>query len=338
MEIKSDYSIKKLNTFGLDVKARYFTVAETLSNFLELLDTREFREHPTLILGGGSNILFTRDFNGILVKNELKGITAIKEDEDSILIQAQAGEIWDDLVNYCVSRNYGGLENLTLIPGTAGASPIQNIGAYGVEVKDVIFSVEGIDIKTGKVQSFLNKDCRFGYRNSIFKQELKNRFIITSVVYKLAKNPRINLTYEALKNEFQDVNLNEITIGDVSETVKKVRRSKLPDPQVLGNAGSFFKNPEIDKEKFQALKQEYAGISGYQTEAGGIKIPAGWLIQQCGWKGKRTGEAGVYEKQALILVNYGNAKGVEILELSKKIQDTVLEKFGITLETEVNII
>jgi UDP-N-acetylmuramate dehydrogenase len=338
MEIKSDYSIKELNTFGIEARARKFAAAETLEDLRGLLESDEFRGMPRLILGGGSNVLFTKDFDGIVIKMLLKGIEVLGKDNSCVYVKARAGENWDDFVSYALENNFGGLENLSLIPGTVGASPIQNIGAYGVEIKDVLHEVEGINLLTGKTEVYDNSSCRFGYRNSIFKQELKNSFVVTSVTYRLSLDPRINVSYAALKQELLGLTESEITIRDVSEAVKRVRMSKLPDPSVLGNAGSFFKNPEIEKEKFLKLKAMHQDLTGYETQAGKVKIPAGWLIQKSGWRGKRLGNAGSYDKQALILVNYGGAAGKDVVELSRAIQASVEKEFGVHLETEVNII
>lgn len=337
MEIKSDYSIKDLNTFGIEVRAKKYAEAETLEDLRVLLADNESAYLQRLILGGGSNILFTKDFDGLVIRMMLKGIEIAGKNDDDVFVKAQAGENWDNFVSYCIDRNYGGIENLSLIPGTVGASPIQNIGAYGVEIKNVLHEVEGINIRSGEIETYGNESCCFGYRDSIFKHELKNNFIVTSVTYRLSVNPKINISYEALKKELQQAAEGEITIREVSEAVKRVRMSKLPDPKVLGNAGSFFKNPEISKEKFLVLKNEYQDLTGYETASGNIKIPAGWLIQRSGWRGRRLGNAGSYEKQALILVNYGGATGREVVELSKEIQNSVKMEFGIDLETEVNI-
>lgn len=338
MEIKQDYSLRDLNTFGIEAKAKRYAEAHTQEGLRGLLETDEFLKMPRMILGGGSNILFTKDFDGFVVRMLLKGIEVLYHDDSCVYVKAQAGETWDDFVNFALKNNYGGIENLSLIPGTVGASPIQNIGAYGVEIKDVLHEAEGINLATGKTEVYDNNSCHFGYRSSIFKKELKNNFVITSVTYRLSLNPEINISYEALKNELAGMTYAEISIRDVSAAVKKVRRSKLPDPKILGNAGSFFKNPEIEKNKFHELKDKYQDLTGFETASGKVKIPAGWLIQKAGWRGKRLGNAGSYEKQALILVNYGGASGKEVVELSGAIQASVEKEFGVILETEVNII
>lgn len=336
MEIKTNYPIKKLNTFALDVKARFYAEISEINQLSEL-----YKDNPgvnKMIIGGGSNILFSKNYDGMLIRNMIKGIKIIFEDDETVLIEAGAGEIWDDLVKYTVGKNYGGMENLSLIPGTVGASPIQNIGAYGVEIKDIFKELKALNIETGEVETFSGENCRFGYRDSVFKKEFKNKYVITSVTYSLRKNRLVDIRYEALKNELIATGIKDPTIKEVRDIVCRIRKSKLPDPEVLGNAGSFFKNPEISKEQFDLLKAKYSDIPGYRTEGDMMKIPAGWLIQKCGWKGKRLGQTGVYEKQALVLINYGGATGREIVELSEAIKDSIKKEFGIILETEVNII
>lgn len=337
MKIIENQSLKNLNTFGLDVNARFYTEVESIEQIREVLQSAKFKNTPLLIIGGGSNILFTKDFDGLVIRMLIKGVEEISCDDSSVILRVGAGEIWDDLVKYCVNKNYSGIENLSLIPGSVGASPIQNIGAYGSEVKDVFVKLEGINLTTGEIEFYNKEECKFGYRDSIFKHELRNKFIITSVFLKLTKQLKINIEYEALKKEFGNLDLSEITIKDVSETVSRIRRSKLPDTNVLGNAGSFFKNPEIGEEQFSNLKQQFPDIVGYTSKDGKIKVPAGWIIQKCGWKGKRVGNVGSYEKQALVLVNYGNASGKEVFDLSQTIINDVETKFGIKLEREVNI-
>ncbi|MGE5683023.1 MAG: UDP-N-acetylmuramate dehydrogenase [Bacillota bacterium] len=336
MEIKTNYPRKKLNTFALDVKALFYAEISEINQLSEL-----YKDNPgvnKMIIGGGSNILFSKNYDGMLIRNMIKGIKIIFEDDETVLIEAGAGEIWDDLVKYTVGKNYGGMENLSLIPGTVGASPIQNIGAYGVEIKDIFKELKALNIETGEVETFSGENCRFGYRDSVFKKEFKNKYVITSVTYSLRKNRLVDIRYEALKNELIATGIKDPTIKEVRDIVCRIRKSKLPDPEVLGNAGSFFKNPEISKEQFDLLKAKYSDIPGYRTEGDMMKIPAGWLIQKCGWKGKRLGQTGVYEKQALVLINYGGATGREIVELSEAIKDSIKKEFGIILETEVNII
>lgn len=337
MNIVENHSLKKLNTFGLDVNARFYTEINSIDQISEIIEKEKFKNTPKLILGGGSNILFTHDFNGLVVRMLIKGIEEISCDDTTVVLKAGAGEVWDDLVKYCVERNYSGIENLSLIPGTVGASPIQNIGAYGSELKDVFVKLEGINLDNGNLETYNNDECKFGYRDSIFKHELKNKFIISSVFIRLARKLELNIEYEALKKELIGKDLDKLKVKDVSETVKRIRRSKLPDTEILGNAGSFFKNPEIIEEHFSSLKLKYPEIIGYQAKNGKIKVPAGWLIQKSGWKGKRIGNVGSYEQQALVLVNYGGASGKEVYDLSQTIINDVDEKFGIKLEREVNI-
>jgi UDP-N-acetylmuramate dehydrogenase len=340
IELKRNFPLSSLNTFGIEASASHyieFNSVEMLKNIL--LDDRYKAIPDKLVLGSGSNILFTRDYPGLILKNQIKGIEIAGEQGNDVFIKAGAGEIWHDVVLFCVSRNFGGIENLSLIPGTVGASPIQNIGAYGVEIKDVFESLEALSISSSKSRIFSNQECFFGYRDSIFKRELKNKYVITSVTYKLSLKPVPNLSYGAIKSTLEASGVTDnITIKDVSEAVCKIRNSKLPDPRVIGNAGSFFKNPEVTTEQFNDLKEKYPDLPGYPTEPGKIKIPAGWLNEQCGWKGRKIGRAGVHKDQALVLVNLGGAHGNEIKDLSAEIQNSVFLKFGIPLETEVNII
>jgi UDP-N-acetylmuramate dehydrogenase len=338
MIIHENYSLKKLNTFGIDALARYFVELSSVSEITEILSEPIFANTAMLILGGGSNLLFTKNFEGIVLKNNLKGIEIVKEDADFYFIKAGAGEVWHDLVMYCVTNNYGGLENLSLIPGNVGASPMQNIGAYGVEIKDVFYELEAMHIADKRIQLFTNAECKFGYRESVFKHELKNQYIITSVTYKLLKKPVFNTNYGAIQKELEDLGVNELSIQAISSAVCSIRRSKLPNPAEIGNAGSFFKNPEVVRSKFEFLKKQFPRIIGYDLDTGNVKLAAGWLIEQCGWKGKTVGDAGVHKLQALVLVNYNNAKGNEIYELSQKIMDSVKDKYGVQLEREVNII
>lgn len=335
MKVTENFSLKNHNTFGINVSCRYFVECFSIDDFLSLLSDKQYFSLPKLILGGGSNILFTKNFDGIIIKNSMKGIEVIKEDDDDVLVKSGAGEVWHDLVLFCLKNNFGGIENLSLIPGTVGAAPIQNIGAYGVELKEVFFELEAIDIDSRNLKTFSSEDCGFGYRDSVFKNELKNKFIIANVTLKLNKHHHFNVSYGAIKDELKN---KEVTIQNISEAVCKIRMSKLPNPAEIGNAGSFFKNPVISKEKFELLKNEFPGISFYPAENNRMKLAAGWLIEQCGWKGKITGQTGVHKNQALVLVNYGNANGDEIFQLSEEIKKSVKEKFGVELETEVNII
>jgi UDP-N-acetylmuramate dehydrogenase len=336
MDILKDHSLKSLNTFGIDVKAKLFGEAKSIEDLKTYIN--QFPTEPLLLLGGGSNILFTKNFDGLVIKNSIQGIKVVNEDTDSVYLQAGAGVVWHEMVLYAIKNNYGGIENLSLIPGTVGAAPIQNIGAYGVELKDTFHSLEALEIKTGVDRKFTNEECEFGYRDSIFKRNKKGKFIITSVTLKLSKNPSFNTTYGAIQDTLKEMGVTKLSVKAISEAVCKIRRSKLPDPAVIGNAGSFFKNPEIPIKQFEELKALYPSLPSYNTTPGMVKIPSGWLNEQAGWKGKVVGETGVHKMQALVLVNYGNAKGLEIKKLSEEIQKSVKEKFGIELETEVNII
>ena len=338
MEIKENHNIKSLNTFCINVDAKYFVEVASIADIREICEFTTQKNIPFLILGGGSNILFTKNFDGIVVKVNLKGIEMVKEEEDYFFIKAFAGENWDEVVQYCVDRNLGGLENLSLIPGNVGTSPIQNIGAYGVEVKDHFHELEAIDWETSDIIKFKAEDCGFGYRNSIFKNELKGKVIITSVSFRLDKNPVLKTEYGNIKAELDVIKPKELSIKTVRDAVINIRRKKLPDPDEIGNAGSFFKNPVVTEKKYRELKIAFPGLVSFHQADGNYKVAAGWLIDQCGWKGKRVGNTGVHEKQALVLVNYGDATGENILELSEKIKLSVLEKFGIELEREVNIV
>ncbi len=337
MEILENKSLRQLNTFGIDVKAKFFADVKYSGDLIEILVNEEFNSAPKLILGGGSNVLLSQDFAGLVIKISIPGISIISENQESAVIEAGAGVVWNDLVNFCVDHKLGGIENLSLIPGTVGAAPIQNIGAYGQELKDSFLSLDGFLIDTAEEKILFNDDCRFGYRTSIFKKELKGKFIVTSIRLKLSKNPVLNLSYGPVKNEIDKLNLYEPTIRDVSRVISSIRKSKLPDPAVIGNAGSFFKNPEISEKKFIDIKDKYPGVIGHKQEDGSYKIAAGWMIEECGWKGKKIGNTGTHEKQSLVLVNYGGAKGEEILKLAEEIKKSVSEKFGIQLTEEVNI-
>jgi UDP-N-acetylmuramate dehydrogenase len=289
------------------------------------------------VLGGGSNILFTHDRNGWVLKNEIPGIEKINEDENHVYVAVGAGENWHKLVLHSIENDWAGLENLSLIPGNTGASPMQNIGAYGVELKDVFFELEAWHLNDKTLVKFSAADCAFGYRESVFKNKHRNQFVITKVVFRLNKTPQFNISYGAIKEELEKAGVTTLTIRAVSDAVVRIRKSKLPDPAVIGNAGSFFKNPEVPAEQFEQLKTAFPSIVGYPATVGNVKLAAGWLIEQAGWKGFREGDAGCHAKQALVLVNYGAAKGSEILSLSEKIKDSVAEKFGVVLHTEVNV-
>ncbi|MEP7255796.1 MAG: UDP-N-acetylmuramate dehydrogenase [Ferruginibacter sp.] len=348
MMIQENISLKSFNTFGIDVAAKYFAQFNSVNELHELLEFSQRatinEKRETLVLGGGSNILFTKDFDGLVLKNEMLGIKEIKEDEHHIYVQAGAGVNWHHFVLHCISNGWAGVENLSLIPGNVGASPMQNIGAYGVEIKDVFFSLEAFHVKEKKIVHFTLNDCEFGYRESVFKRKFKNEFIITNVTYRLNRIPQFNTSYGAIEQELEKMGVKVPGIKTISQAVINIRSSKLPNPAEIGNAGSFFKNPEIQNSKFKNLKEEYPGIVGYDLPNGNVKLAAGWLIEQCGpengasWKGYRKGDVGCHERQALVLVNYGNAKGSEIYSLSEEILQSVKEKFGVGLEREVNII
>lgn len=344
MHLQANISLKKYNTFGIDVLAKYFAAFDTVDTLGQLLQYKDERANsqrnqtPILILGGGSNMLFTKNFDGVVLKNELKGIELIHEDDQFLYVKAAAGENWHQFVLHCIHNNWAGVENLSLIPGNVGASPMQNIGAYGVEIKDVFHSLEAFHLTEKKIVTFNIADCAFGYRESVFKKKYKNQFVITSVTFRLSKQPKFNTSYGAIEQELEKMGVITPTIKSISDAVINIRSSKLPDPKVIGNAGSFFKNPEISSETFDQLKSAFPEIVGYQLANHNVKLAAGWLIEQCGWKGYRQGDAGCHAKQALVLVNYGHAKGEEIFALSENIIYSVNKKFGVLLEREVNII
>lgn len=334
MEFRQHFSLKKLNTFGLEAKAESLVAVKTVAELQQVLAENE---RPVHILGGGSNVLLTGDLPGLVIKNEIGGIGIVEEDAATALVAAGGGVVWHEWVQWCIGRGLGGIENLSLIPGTVGAAPIQNIGAYGVELKEVFERLEAVELATGEVKIFDHSDCQFGYRDSIFKRELRGQFFITQVFLRLSKSPQTRTSYGDIQRTLAEWGIAQPTIADVGRAVTHIRQSKLPDPAEIGNAGSFFKNPEIAEGHFQKLKQQFPGIVSYPMPDGRVKVPAGWLIEQAGWKGKRFGDAGCHARQALVLVNYGNATGAEILALAKKIQASVAEKFGIDLSPEVNI-
>lgn len=333
MQLEHHVSLKSYNTFGIDVKATSLTKVHSIDE-LAMIDTTAL----SLVLGGGSNILFTQDVDGLVLINEITGIKKMNETASEVWIKAGGGEVWHSFVEYCIDHGYAGLENLALIPGSVGASPIQNIGAYGVEVKDVIEAVEAWDLEQKTIRIFNNSECAFGYRDSIFKRALKNKYIICSVTFRLQKQPVFKTSYGAIQEELNKKGITHLSIRAIADAVIAIRTAKLPDPKQLGNAGSFFKNPEIDPMHFERLKQTYANIVGYPVAGGNIKLAAGWLIEQAGWKGYRNGNVGVHHQQALVLVNYGGATGKEIFQLSEDILRSVHEKFNVLLEREVNIL
>ncbi len=336
MQIQENILLKPYNTFGIDAKVSHFASFKNTEELSELLTTDPLL--PTLLLGGGSNILFTKDYDGLILKNEIKGINKVDEDNEFVHIQAGAGENWHQFVLHCIENDWAGVENLSLIPGNVGASPMQNIGAYGVEIKDVFHELKAFNLKEKSNYTFGLKDCDFGYRDSVFKRKYKNEFVILNVTFKLRKQPVFNTSYGAIEQELERMGVKELSIKAISDAVINIRSSKLPDPSEIGNAGSFFKNPSVSTIEFQNLKSKFPSIIGYENVNGTVKLAAGWLIEQCGWKGYRKGDAGCHAKQALVLVNYGNAKGNEINNLSEEILQSVKEKFEVTLEREVNII
>lgn len=339
MKIQEKYSLKNLNTFGVDVSAKYFAEVKDVDDLKYAIEFAKINHYEILFLGGGSNILFTQDFGGLVIKLNLKGISEEFLNENEVLVTAKAGENWHEFVQFCLSENYGGLENLSLIPGNVGTSPMQNIGAYGTEIKDTFVKCKVLNIQTLEIEEFNKEECGFGYRDSIFKGEGKGKYVILEVTFKLSrKNHQIKTEYGAIKTELEKLGVENPTIQDVSHTVINIRQSKLPDPKVTGNAGSFFKNPSIPLVQFNDLTQKFEHIPGYPN-GDLVKIPAGWLIEQCGWKGKQIGNVASHKLQALVIVNAtGEASGEEIFDFSTLIIDSVKEKFGIELEREVNIL
>ncbi|PTB97178.1 UDP-N-acetylenolpyruvoylglucosamine reductase [Marivirga lumbricoides] len=338
--IKKLQSLKLYNTFGFDVSAEYLVIISSVEDLKELLLTKEWHSYPHLIIGGGSNILLRRNFRGLVVVNAISGIEVISQNDNFTLIKAGAGENWHQFVLYCINQGLGGIENLSLIPGTVGAAPMQNIGAYGVEIKDTFHSLEAVELATGQLHTFNAEDCQFGYRESIFKHQFKEKYFITSVTFKLipAEKHVLSLDYGAIKIQLKEDEIESPTIEDVSKAVIKIRQSKLPDPKEIGNSGSFFKNPTVPKEKYEELTGKYPEIPGYILNEEEVKLAAGWLIEQAGWKGYCENGVGVHAKQALVLVNYGEGNGEAVEELAKKIQDSVAEKFGVQLSPEVNFV
>ncbi|MXN91633.1 UDP-N-acetylmuramate dehydrogenase [Flavobacterium sp. Sd200] len=337
MEIKTNYPLKNHNTFGIAANAKEFASVQSVAELAEVL--KENKGKKLFILGGGSNMLLTQNIDALVIHVNLKGKEVVWQDDNTVHIKAMAGENWHEFVLYCIDQGYGGIENLSLIPGNVGTTPIQNIGAYGKEIKDTMVSCEAIDRETQQLVTFTNKDCEFGYRESVFKGRLKDKYIITSVTFGLTKtNHVINTSYGDIAAELASHNIVSPTIKEVSNAITTIRQSKLPDPKELGNSGSFFKNPVITIEQFERIYLQHPTMPHYTLDDSFVKVPAGWLIEQCGFKGKRFGDAGVHAKQALVLVNYGTATGQELLNLSKNIQQTVLDTFGISIEAEVNVI
>ena len=337
MNIQKDYSLLPHNTFGMDVKASLFIEYASVEELKDILRQYSLQDGTWLHIGGGSNLLFTDDYPGIILHSAIKGFEVISEDADEVIVRAGAGEVWDDFVAYTVAQGWYGAENLSLIPGEVGASAVQNIGAYGMETKDLIVKVETVEVATGEVRVFNNEECGYAYRESVFKHSLIGQYIVTKVSYRLSKTPSFHLDYGNVRAELEKRGC-ELTLPNVRQTIIDIREAKLPDPKVQGNAGSFFMNPIVPRAQFEALMKEYPQMPHYEVDAERVKIPAAWMIDQCGWKGKRLGNAGVHDKQALVLVNVGGATGGEVILLSQAIQKSVFDKFGISISPEVNFI
>lgn len=334
--MEENYPLRALNTFGMDVKAKLFATFTSEESLDALSGSKAWKENDPFILGGGSNILFTHDVDTLVALNNIKGIENRGGDDEFVYLRVGAGEVWHDFVLYCIENGYGGVENLSLIPGSVGAGPMQNIGAYGVELKDVFQELEAYHIRGRYFVKFKAHECNFGYRESVFKNKFKGEFVITRVTFRLSRKPKFNTSYGAIEKEIERMGVKEISIKAISDAVINIRRSKLPDPKVIGNAGSFFKNPVISGAQFEILKLKFPEVVSYPAGED-FKLAAGWLIEQCGWKGFREGDAGVHKDQALVIVNYRHAKGDELFNLSQRVMDSVKEKFGVELEREVNI-
>lgn len=335
--IQKDVSLQSYNTFGLDVRSAHFMAFQDVEQLKFGLKWADEKQLDTLVLGGGSNVLLTQDVEGLVLKNDLTGISVVEESDEFVSLKVAGGEVWHDLVLYTIDQGWGGVENMSLIPGSVGAAPMQNIGAYGVEIKDVFESLEALNVETFEVEAFDNEACQFGYRESVFKRELKGKYIITSVTIKLSKAPEINVSYGAIKDVLSEKGIAQPTIKDVSEAVIQIRQFKLPDPAEIGNSGSFFKNPVVHTQILARIQDNFDNVPHYVQSDSQVKVPAGWLIEQAGWKGKKRGVIGVHDKQALVLVNHGGGRGQDIKNLSEDIKASVMEKFNIQLETEVNI-
>jgi UDP-N-acetylmuramate dehydrogenase len=337
--IHENIDLLPFNTFKISARAKYFVTIQSIEDLQQLLLSETFRQNRYLILGGGSNVLLTGDYDGLVIKNEIKGIQLKGETDDQVSLKVGAGENWHQFVMYCVDHNYGGIENLSLIPGTVGAAPMQNIGAYGVEIREVIHNVEAVELSTGDIHTFNNAECRFGYRESIFKQELKNKYFISSITLSLTKSGhRFNVSYGAIGEVLREKHQNDLSVKNISDAVIFIRKNKLPDPALIGNAGSFFKNPSVEADVFENIRRSYPSVPSFPGEHNLIKVPAGWLIEQTGWKGKTLENIGVHKHQALVIVNYGGGEGKKIWELAMQIQSSVKQKFDITLQPEVNVI
>lgn len=337
-QIQQNIPLRQYNTLGIDAIARHFARFTSPDELGELVEKNPMPEKAPLIVGGGSNILFKDHVNGLVLKNDIPGMEIVREDADHVYIKAGAGENWHKFVQFCLQQHWAGVENLSLIPGCVGASPMQNIGAYGVEIREVFAELEAWHVHDKKKHVFSAAECEFGYRESVFKRKYRNQFVILNVTYQLNKKPHFNTSYGAIEQELERMGVQQLSIQAVSQAVINIRTSKLPDPAKIGNAGSFFKNPSVEAEAYAQLKNEYPGVVGYPNTDGTVKLAAGWLIEQAGWKGYRRGDAGVHEKQALVLVNYGHASGKEIYDLSEDVMKSVAEKFGVLLEREVNVV
>jgi UDP-N-acetylmuramate dehydrogenase len=338
IKIKENISLKPYNTFGLDVSSRYFVEVNNLEELIRVLNNPSLNGQKKLFLGGGSNILLLNDYDGVVIKISFKGKEITQDEQEYAIVKAGAGEIWHEFVLFCLENDLCGVENLSLIPGTVGAAPMQNIGAYGAEVKDTFYALEALNLETLEVELFDAQKCNFGYRESFFKHEGKSKYVILNVSFRLSKKPKVNVAYGAIQETLKAMGIENPSLKDVSNAVIQIRKSKLPDPAEIGNSGSFFKNPEISKEQYSQLKQEFPAIPGYEVSEEVIKVPAGWLIEQAGWKGIRKGEVGVHDKQALVLVNFGEGTGQQVADLAKEIQTSIKGKFGITILPEVNYI
>jgi UDP-N-acetylmuramate dehydrogenase len=337
-EISENVSLKPYNTFGLEAKAKYFSVFRSVEELIEILSDHKYKNEKKLFLGGGSNILLMNDYDGLVLKNEIIGIEVVLENTEKVVLKAGGGENWHSFVLETIERNLSGIENMSLIPGTVGAAPMQNIGAYGVEVKDVFVELEALNLGNFEIEVFDKDKCNFGYRESYFKHEGKGKYVILNVSFELSKKPVFNVSYGAIRDTLDQMGVKELSVKAISDAVIAIRKSKLPDPAEIGNSGSFFKNPEIEKRLYENVKQQYPAIPCYPIDEKTVKVPAGWLIEQAEWKGKRIGDIGVHTKQALVLVNYGGGKGQQIADLAYEIQTSVFDKFGIRITPEVNFI
>ena len=336
MEVKENFNLKAYNTFAVDVKCKYFVESDKGEDFAEFAKAYDLSRENVLVLGGGSNLLFTEDFDGVVLYPSMRGFRVEEEDDESVRVSVGSGEVWDDFVAWAVEHGYGGVENLSLVPGHVGATPVQNIGAYGVEAGETIKRVEAVDLISGEKVEIGAEDCRFGYRDSIFKHEWRNRFVVTQVTYCLTKRPEFRLDYGNVREEV--LKMGEVSLRHVREAITRIREAKLPDVNVLPNAGSFFKNPVVGEREAEALRAKYPELPVYAAKEGGVKLAAGWLIEQAGWKGRAHGHAAVHDKQALVLVNRGGATGIEIARLANEVKKAVFMRFGVVLEPEVNII